>query len=179
MTLNEEGDTDIFERRFYTYSSISKFSQNLWKREVRGKRPLCMYVIGMPIFWHTIMSYKRGLFALFILFPGNARSLLMGWLQRKLPRFSCMFIFILIAWFGEFLWHIFFTMKPIGILIKEELERQERSISWFARKLSCDRSNVYRLFQKENVDTGLLTRISLLLNHDFFADLSEKIKENH
>lgn len=58
-------------------------------------------------------------------------------------------------------------MKSIGILIKEELERQERSISWFARKLSCDRSNVYRLFQKENIDTGLLTRISLLLNHDF------------
>lgn len=69
-------------------------------------------------------------------------------------------------------------MRPIGILIKEELERQERSISWFARKLSCDRSNVYRLFQKENVDTGLLTRISLLLNHDFFADFSERIKEN-
>lgn len=70
-----------------------------------------------------------------------------------------------------------FIMKPIGILIKEELERQERSVSWFARKLSCDRSNVYRLFQKENIDTGLLTRISLLLNHDFFADLSENIRE--
>lgn len=80
---------------------------------------------------------------------------------------------------GSFYGISFFTMKPIGILIKEELERQERSISWFARKLSCDRSNVYRLFQKENIDTGLLTRISLLLNHDFFADLSEKIKENH
>lgn len=68
-------------------------------------------------------------------------------------------------------------MKPIGQLIKEELEKQERSISWFARKLSCDRSNIYRLFQKENIDTGLLTRISLLLNHDFFSDLSENIKE--
>jgi len=71
----------------------------------------------------------------------------------------------------------YFIMKPIGILIKKELERQERSVSWFARKLSCDRSNVYRLFQKENIDTGLLTRISLLLNHDFFADLSESIRE--
>lgn len=68
-------------------------------------------------------------------------------------------------------------MKPIGILIKEELEKQERSISWFARKLSCDRSNVYRLFQKESIDTNLLTRISILLDRDFFADLSEYIKE--
>lgn len=70
-------------------------------------------------------------------------------------------------------------MKPIGLLIKEELEKQERSISWFARKLSCDRSNIYRLFQKDSVDTGLLLRISILLNHDFFSDLSECIKEKH
>ena len=35
-------------------------------------------------------------------------------------------------------------MKPIGNLIKEELEKQERTVSWFARKLACDRSNVYR-----------------------------------
>lgn len=66
-------------------------------------------------------------------------------------------------------------MKPIGLLIKEELNRQERSISWFARKLSCDRSNIYRLFQKESIDTGLLARISLLLNHDFFSDISKHL----
>lgn len=68
-------------------------------------------------------------------------------------------------------------MKHIGTLIKAELERQERSISWFARKLSCDRSNVYRLFQKESIDTRLLVRISLLLDHDFFSELSEQIRE--
>ncbi len=68
-------------------------------------------------------------------------------------------------------------MKPIGTLIKEEFERQERSISWFARKLSCDRSNVYRLFQRETIDTGVLTRISLILHHDFFADLSADVEE--
>lgn len=68
-------------------------------------------------------------------------------------------------------------MKHIGSLIKAELERQERSISWFARKLSCDRSNVYRLFQRESVDTRLLTRISLLLEHDFFSELSDEVRE--
>ncbi len=68
-------------------------------------------------------------------------------------------------------------MKPIGILIKEELEKQERSVSWFARKLACDRSNVYRLFQKESVDTGLLTRICILLHRDFFEELSEAVRE--
>lgn len=64
-------------------------------------------------------------------------------------------------------------MKPIGVLIKEELEKQERTVSWFARKLAYDRSNVYRLFQKESIDTNLLSRISIILEHDFFSDLSE------
>lgn len=87
-------------------------------------------------------------------------------------------VLISVAVLGE-LYGFIHTMKPIGLLIKEELEKQERSISWFARKLSCDRSNVYRLFQKDSVDTSLLARISVLLNHDFFSDLSEYIKEKH
>lgn len=68
-------------------------------------------------------------------------------------------------------------MKPIGSLIREELERQERSVSWLARKLSCDRSNIYRLFQKESIDTALLVRISRLLKRDFFSDLSDLVRE--
>ncbi len=66
-------------------------------------------------------------------------------------------------------------MKHIGKLIKEELERQERTVSWLARKLSCDRSNVYRIFQKQSIDTSVLKRISIILNHDFFVDLSEDL----
>lgn len=68
-------------------------------------------------------------------------------------------------------------MKPIGMLIKEELERQERSVTWFARKLSCDRTNVYRIFQKQSIDTNLLIRISLILNRDFSAEISAIIQE--
>lgn len=66
-------------------------------------------------------------------------------------------------------------MEPIGQLIKEELMAQERSVAWFARKLCLDRSNVYRLFQKNSIDTSLLTRISTVLNKDFFAILSENV----
>lgn len=67
-------------------------------------------------------------------------------------------------------------MEPIGQLIKDELNAQERSVSWFARKLCIDRSNIYRLFQKNSIDTSLLTRISLVLNKDFFLMLSESIQ---
>lgn len=66
-------------------------------------------------------------------------------------------------------------MLPIGLLIKEELENQERSVSWLARKLHLDRSNIYRLFQKNSIDTGLLLRVSMVLNRDFFSDYSRDL----
>ena len=68
-------------------------------------------------------------------------------------------------------------MKPIGELIKEELKRQERSVSWFARQLCCDRSNVYRILQKSSIDTSTLVRISIILHHNFFEDLARDIIE--
>lgn len=67
-------------------------------------------------------------------------------------------------------------MIPIGQLIKEELQAQERTVTWFARKLHLDRSNVYRLFQKNSIDTGLLSRISMILQRDFFQVLSNDIR---
>ena len=68
-------------------------------------------------------------------------------------------------------------MESIGQMIKEELERQERSVAWFARKLCLDRSNVYRLFQRNTIDTGLLARISIILDRNFFTVLSEQVAE--
>lgn len=56
----------------------------------------------------------------------------------------------------------------IGQEIKKELQLQERSITWFARKLCCDRSNVYDIFLRRSVDTALLFRICIILDRDFF-----------
>ena len=63
----------------------------------------------------------------------------------------------------------------VGNMIREELERQERSISWFARKLSCSRTNVYNIFSRENIDLVLLIRISRILEHNFLEDISPRI----
>ena len=68
-------------------------------------------------------------------------------------------------------------MLHIGKLIREELHRQERTVSWFARKLFCDRTNVYDIFQRKSIDTELLLRISVILNHDFFKYYTDKIIE--
>ncbi len=65
-------------------------------------------------------------------------------------------------------------MQPIGKIIKLELERQERSVSWFARKLSCNRANVYNIFQRNSIDTELLLRISKILKYNFFKALCEE-----
>ena len=70
-------------------------------------------------------------------------------------------------------------MVHIGQIIETELRRQERSVSWFARKLYCDRSNVYDIFRRENIDANLLYRISVVLEHDFFFYYSQQLKEKH
>ena len=63
----------------------------------------------------------------------------------------------------------------IGELIKRELSRQERTVVWFANRLSCDRTNVYRIFSKRSLDTALLARISIVLGHNFFADIASEL----
>lgn len=65
-------------------------------------------------------------------------------------------------------------MIHIGKQIKKELSRQQRSIQWLATKICCDRTNVYKIFKRESIDTGLLLRISMVLNKDFFEYYSKE-----
>ena len=63
------------------------------------------------------------------------------------------------------------TIAPIviGKLIEQELRRQERTVTWLARKINCDRRNIYNVFERTYIDTELLLRISIALQTDFFA----------
>lgn len=69
-------------------------------------------------------------------------------------------------------------MIHIGKLIEEELRHQERTVSWFARKLFCDRTNVYDIFRRKSIDTELLMRISKILDYDFFHHYTDNIRNN-
>ena len=69
-------------------------------------------------------------------------------------------------------------MVNIGQNIKDELQRQERTVSWLARKLNCTRAAVYRIFDKNSIDTALLTNISQVLHHNFFTELSEDVQNS-
>lgn len=66
-------------------------------------------------------------------------------------------------------------MVNVGQRIKQELQRQERTVSWLARKLNCTRAAVYRIFDKNSIDTALLANISQVLRYNFFEELAEDV----
>jgi len=61
----------------------------------------------------------------------------------------------------------------IGKLIKAELARQGRSITWLATQLNYSRQYVYKLFRRKWIYTDLLLKISDILDYDFFKCFSE------
>ena len=63
----------------------------------------------------------------------------------------------------------------IGQLIKDEFDRQGRRATWLAAELNCNRSNVYSIFQRDNIDVEMLIKISAALQHNFFQDIANLI----
>ena len=66
-------------------------------------------------------------------------------------------------------------MIHIGSVIKKKFDEQGLAVSWLAKELCCDRTNVYSIFRRESIDTALLVKISIILNHDFFKYYSRDI----
>ena len=66
-------------------------------------------------------------------------------------------------------------MIHIGGIIKKRFDAQGASVSWFAKELCCDRTNIYSIFKRESIDTALLEKISVILKHDFFQYYSRDI----
>lgn len=71
-------------------------------------------------------------------------------------------------------------MRHVGKLIKQVFDQmpKEYTVVWLARELNCNRANVYDIFHRQNVDAELLSRLSRILRHDFFADLSADINDS-
>ena len=55
-----------------------------------------------------------------------------------------------------------------GQKIKEVFDKRQMKLTDFADQLGTVRQNVYRIFKKRHLDTGLLLKISQVLNHNFF-----------
>jgi len=61
----------------------------------------------------------------------------------------------------------------IGKLIKAELARQGRTITWLAAQLGCSRQNAYKIFNRKWIYTDLLLKICDILDYDFFKCFSD------
>lgn len=71
-------------------------------------------------------------------------------------------------------------MFHIGRRIKEVFAARPKAydIAWFAGRLNCKRANIYNIFSRSTLDTQLLMQISLILEHDFFRDLSNDLLQS-
>lgn len=64
----------------------------------------------------------------------------------------------------------------IGNRIKEVLTARGQTAIWLAAQIPCERSNVYHIFKREDINMMLLCKISKILNHNFLAELSETVQ---
>lgn len=69
-------------------------------------------------------------------------------------------------------------MVHIGELIRLEMERQERTPAWLARKINCQRPNIYYIYRSGSINTDLLEKISIALKVDFFKYFSTELAKN-
>ena len=63
----------------------------------------------------------------------------------------------------------------IGLKIKNVVEDSGLSAADFAKKINRTRDVAYKIFGRDTVDTGLLQKISAMLEHDFFSYYSNEL----
>ena len=66
-----------------------------------------------------------------------------------------------------------FMALHIGKKIQEVLNQSAFSVTDFAEKINKSRTVVYDIFTRQTIDTGLLQKISKVLDYDFFHYYSE------
>lgn len=57
----------------------------------------------------------------------------------------------------------------IGKHIKEVFDKKGFTVTEFAKRINKSRENIYSIFKRKTIDTGLLQIISGVLEYDFFT----------
>ena len=60
----------------------------------------------------------------------------------------------------------------MGKLIKMHLKQKGIKMQWLCEQMHCHRNTMYGILERSWIDSYTLMRISIILNHDFFAELS-------
>ena len=64
----------------------------------------------------------------------------------------------------------------IGHRIRDVVHEQGHTSVWLARELGCDRTNIYRIYDKQSLDSSVLLRICRILRHNFLAELAGEVE---
>jgi len=72
----------------------------------------------------------------------------------------------------------FKMVEHIGEQIKSVLEKKGLSVTEFAKRINKSRENCYSIFLRKTIDTGLLMKISSVLEYDFFEQFSRNSHSN-
>jgi len=140
---------------------------------------MLMYIVSFKIY--PFLRMKNKLFTFFINFLGKFNIC-----GKFYTGFRLRFTLIVLKTNNLiiFLPHNFNTTKRmngdinIGEYIYHIVKEKRYPITRFAEDIKCDRTNVYKIFQKPHIDTSLLLQISTTLDYDFFAPFSEYLAEN-
>ena len=65
----------------------------------------------------------------------------------------------------------------IGELIRKQLDKNGQTIVWLANETGCNRSRLHRIFKNPHVYSDDLWKISSILKHDFFLDISNYLSD--
>ncbi|MBU0488575.1 MAG: helix-turn-helix domain-containing protein [Bacteroidetes bacterium] len=63
------------------------------------------------------------------------------------------------------------TMAAVGKFIREKVKERGMSNAEFARRINTHVRNVYDIYERESLDTTLLSTISQVLEYNFFAGI--------
>ena len=73
---------------------------------------------------------------------------------------------------------MFGNMIHIGEEIQERLRKKRMKVVDFSRKIDTNRNNIYDIFNRKSIDSGLLLKISEALEFDFFRLYSIPLSKN-
>ena len=59
----------------------------------------------------------------------------------------------------------------IGHMVKSVFDKSGLSVAEFARRIHCERTNVYKIFNRQSIDVETLVKISEALEYNFMADV--------
>jgi hypothetical protein len=63
-----------------------------------------------------------------------------------------------------------------GVFRELQAAHPEYTVTWLAEKMCCERRNIYNIFERSDLDTDLMTRLSMVLRHNFYKDLCDMLE---